>query len=249
MSLARRLGGIVRLDLKGIARDHVALATLLLSCLGTAVIAALGTFQDRLPGWTPWFPFILAASLVGGPGGFGFLFGLLLVEENDTGVRDALAITPVPLRLFLLVRTVVATLWMVAWPLASVHLMNYTWQAVDLSLAAWLTIIVPLALFTPAFALLIPALARDKVGALAIFKGLSFLSLIPLALFIVPAAAPYRLLFLVSPTAWTVETFQALLAGHGAAALRWAGGALLYGVALLALVVHHFRRAVYRLNR
>jgi hypothetical protein len=202
-----------------------------------------------MPGASAWFPFLVAVSLVGGPSGFGFLFGLLMVDEGDTGVRDALAAAPVRPWLFLLVRTVVATVWMSVWPLASVYLMNSTWHAVELSPAHWLAVVLPLALFTPAFALLIPTVARDKVGALAVFKGLSFLTLIPLVLFFIPSDAGYRYLVLASPTGWVVEAYRAFLADVPAAGFRWAGGAVLYAALLLAVVVRAFRRKVYRLNR
>jgi hypothetical protein len=237
---------IVELDLRGVRRDHVALATVLLSVLGVAGITVLGAFQHRLPGWQEWFPFMMAVSLVAGPSGFGFLFGLLMVEEGDTGVRDALAVTPIAPRVFLLVRTLVATAWTAVWPLASVYLMNWTWGAVDLSLTDWLAVVMPLALMTPAFALLIPALAHDKVGALAVFKGLSFVTLFPLVLFFIPVHAGYRLFLLASPTGWMIEAYLAFLGDLPAAGLRWSAGAVLYAMMLLIIVVHLFQRKVYR---
>jgi hypothetical protein len=237
---------IIKLDLRGVRRDHVALATVLLSIIGVAGITVLGAFQQRLPGWPAWFPFIVAVSLVGGPAGFGFLFGLLMVEEGDTGVRDALAVTPIPPRVFLLVRTVVATVWMAVWPLASVYLMNWTWRAVDLSLAHWLALVIPLALLTPAFALLIPALAPDKVGALAVFKGLSFVTLFPLVRFFIPVDTVYRPILLASPTGWIIEAYLAFLNDIPASGLRWSLGAVVYAMTLLVIVVHRFQRKVYR---
>lgn len=245
----RAAASIVTLDLRGVSRDHVALATILLSILGVAGITVLGAFQQRLPGWPAWFPFIVAVTLVGGPSGFGFLFGLLLVEEGDTGVRDALAVTPISPWVFLLVRTVVATVWMAVWPLASVYVMNWTWHAVDLSLEHWLALVIPLALFTPAFALLIPAFAQDKVGALAVFKGLSFLTLFPLVLFFIPVDAGYRHLLLASPTGWIVEAYLAFLKDLPASGLRWCLGAVLYAMALLVIVVRRLQTKTYRMHQ
>ena len=249
MRSARAVPSIVLHDLRGVRRDHVALATVLLAVLGTAGVAMLGVFQHRLPGWSAWLPFVLAVSLVGGPAGFGFLFALLMVDENDTGVSDALAVTPIPPTLFPLVRTIAVTGWMALWPLASVYLMNWTWRAVNLSLMQWLAVVIPLALLTPAFALLIPTLARDKVEALAAFKGLSFITLFPLVLFLVPADAAYRVPLFVSPTSWSVEAYRAFLADQPASGLRWAIGATVYAVLILAIVVHFFGRKVYRQHK
>jgi hypothetical protein len=119
----------------------------------TVGLSFVGALSQRPASWAAWFPFIVAVSLVGGPSGFAFLFGLLMVDEGDTGVRDALAVTPVQPRVFLLVRTAVVTAWMAMWPLASVYAMNWTWRAVDLALADWLAVVVPLALFPSATAL------------------------------------------------------------------------------------------------
>ena len=248
MSAVGAVAAIVRNDLRAVRRDHVLSVTVALSFAATAIIATLGLFQERLAGWSAWFPFIVAISMVGGPGGFGVLFALLMVDEGDTGVRDALAVSPIPAMRFLLVRTLVATGWMVAWPLASVLLMNATWRSIDLSLASWLAVIVPLALFTPSFALLIPTVAKDKVGALAAFKALSFLTLAPLALFFVSRDAWYRPLFLLSPAGCPVEAYRAFLDGrplHGAA---WSGAAIVYAAALLATVMNRFRTKIYRLH-
>ena len=239
---------IVKLDVRGIRRDHVALATIALSMLGSVVVTALGAFQDRLPGWSAWFPFMIAVSLVGGPGGFGFLLGLLMVDEGDSGVRHALAVTPIQPTLLILLWTVSATAWMCVWPLASIYLMNWTWQAIDLPLTQWLAVVGPLALLTPALALMIPTLANDKVGALAVFKGLTFITLLPLALYFLPVSAWYRPLFLASPTGWVMEAYKAFLDQPlGGPGYRWALGGAGYAVVLLAVVAHFFRRNVYRL--
>jgi hypothetical protein len=248
MNRVRAILTIIQHDVRGIWRDRVALTTLALSILGTLAITILGHFHDRLPGWSAWFPFIVAMSLVGGPGGFAFLFGLLMIEEGETGARRALAVTPVPPPTFLLTRTAVVTAWMGVWPLASVYLMNWTWQVIDLPIAHWIAIVAPLALFTPALALVIPTLADDKVGALAVFKGLSFIMLLPLALYIIPRGAWYRPVFLLSPAGWVVQTFQAFLDHPPYSAYWWAVGGVTYAIGLLAAVVYVFRSKVYELG-
>lgn len=249
MSSASIALGIVRHDLRAIRRDHVALGTIVLSALGTVVVTVLGAVPHRLPGWSDWFPFMVAASLVGGPAGFGFLFGLVMVDEGDSGVRDALAVTPVRPTAFMLTRTSVATLWMAVWPLASIHVMNATWRAADLPLVQWMAVAGPLVILTPAFALLIPGLAADKIGALAALKGLSFLSLAPLALFLVPEDAWFRPVFLVSPTAWVVEAMHAFLERAPAVGYRLALGGIVYGAVILTGALSRFRRKVYALHR
>lgn len=242
---ARALRSAVLLDLRTIARDHVALTAIALSVIGTLAMAGVGLMPGRPGAWSRWFPFVLAMGLVAGPAAFAFLFGSLMVEEGETGVRWALAVAPIRHGELLLARTAVASAWTCAWPLASVYIMNVAWRVVELSVTEWLIVIVPLALLTPSFVLVVPTLARDKVSALAVLKALSFMSLIPLVLFWIPSHAGYRLVFLLLPTAWAVEAFRALVAGEGAAAW-WAAGGTGYAVALLLIVLHSFERSVSR---
>jgi fluoroquinolone transport system permease protein len=237
---------IIRLDIRSILRDNVMYINVLVSVVTVAVITVLGLLQHNLPGWREWFPLMVALSLVGGPGGFGYLFGLLMVDENDTGVRDMLSVTPVRPTTLILTRTVVATAWLCVWPAITITIMNAAWQAIDLPLLEWAALILSLAILTPALALAIPTWASDKVEALAVFKGLTFITLAPLAMYFIDADAWYRYLFLLSPTAWAVQAFESFL-DSSATGFLWAAGGAAYAMTLLALAVHFFRRNVYKL--
>lgn len=238
---------IIRLDLRGITRDQVMLINVGLSAAVALVITVLGLYQDALPGWKAWFPFMVALSLITGPNGFAYLFGLLMVEEQDTGVRAAVAVAPLRPGLLMLTRTVSATVWMCVWPLLSIALMNSTWQAISLPWTQWLAVVVSLALLTPAFALAIPAFADDKVEALAVFKGLSFLVMAPLAVYFLDPNAWYRLLVLIAPTGWGLFTFNAFLDGRSAGYL-WALGGAAYAGLLLVCAGAAYRRRLHHLS-
>ena len=214
---------IFQLDIKGILRDDVMLINVGMSVLTIVVITTLGAFQDHLPGWADWFPFMVALTLVSGLG-FAFMFGLLMVEESDTGVRNAMLITPVSPNLFIITRTLLATGWMLIWPYITIVIMNSTWQVLHLSALELITVVVMVGLLAPAMALAMPVMSSDKVEAFAIFKGINFIMMIPLALYFFDADAWYRPLFLVSPTAWTIEAFNALIAGESIGYL-WAAAA------------------------
>ena len=159
-----------------------------MSVFTIVVITTLGAFQDHLPGWADWFPFMVALTLVSGLG-FAFMFGLLMVEESDTGVRDAMLVTPISPNLFIVMRTLIATGWMLIWPTITIVIMNSTWQVLHLSALELITVVAMLALLTPALALAMPVMGSDKVEALAIFKGINFIMMIPLALYFIDADA------------------------------------------------------------
>ena len=236
---------IVQLDTRSILRDNVMLINVGLSTVTAGVITVLGVFQDSLPGWAAWFPFMIALSLVSGPGGFGYMFGLLMVDEGDTGVRQVLAVTPVPPIQMILTRTVVAMGWLCVWPVLTISVMNSTWQVLDLPALQWAVVILSVAILAPVFALAVPLLADDKVGALAVFKGLTFLTLTPLAMYLIDPDAWYRTVFLLSPTGWTIEAFDAFVAGS-TAGYAWAAGGAVFNLVLLALCVHLFQKRIYQ---
>jgi hypothetical protein len=236
---------IIQLDARGIFRDNVMLINVGLSTVTAIIITVLGLYQDDLPGWAAWFPFMVALSIVSGPGGFGYMFGLLMVDEGDTGVRQALAITPVPPIRMILTRTVIAMLWLCIWPVLTISLMNASWQVLDLPVLQWAAVIGSVAILAPVFALAVPLLAEDKVGALAVFKGLTFVTLIPLATYLIEPDAWYRLIFLVSPTGWAIQAFDAFVQGE-TAGYWWATGCAVYNLALLSLCVHFFQKNIYQ---
>ncbi len=240
------VAAIVKLDLRGITRDNVMGINVFVSTLTVAIIAVLGVFQDSLPGWRDWFPFMVALALISGPGGFGYLFGLLMVDENDTGVRAMLSVTPVPPTTLIVTRTVVAFAWLCIWPAITLSIMNGTWQVIDIPLSAWAALILSLAFLAPLLALAIPTLANDKVEALAYFKGLTFITLIPLAMYFIEGSPWYESFFLLSPTGWSIKAFEAFIAGSAAGYL-WAAGGAAYVVVLLVTTVHFLLRNVYRL--
>lgn len=238
---------IVQLDIRGILRDNVMFINVALSTVTVAIIATLGLFQDDLPGWREWFPFMIALSLVSGPGGFGYLFGLLMVDESDSGVRSALVVTPVRPRTLILTRTVVAMAWLCIWPAITISIMNAAWQTLELGLLEWAALIGSLAILAPVIALAIPMMAADKVAALAVFKGLTFVTLLPLAMYFIDVDAWYRLVFLASPTGWAIQAFDAFRGGDGSG-YWWAAGGAVYATSLLGMAVHFFQRNIYKLK-
>ena len=136
---------LVRLDIKGILRDDVMLITIVMSIIPIVIITMLGIFQDHLPGWADWFPFLVAYTLVGGLS-FAFMFGLLMVEERDNGVLDAMLVTSISPNVFILTRTLLATVWMLVWPYITIVIMNSTWQVLHLSTLELFTVVAMLAL-------------------------------------------------------------------------------------------------------
>lgn len=235
---------ILRLDLKGIGRDQVLALNASLSVVVMLAITVMGLLRGGDPAWSRWFPALLALSLLTGPPSWGFLFGLLMVDEKDTGVRQALAVSPVSPERMLLVRSVTSVVLMVIWPLVSVTVMNAAWHGLAVAWWSWLPLVAVLALGAPVTALAVAAFAGNKVEAMALYKGINFMALVPLALYLVPADAGWRWLFLALPSAWGLQAFEALRSGGAVAG--WLAGALAFHGLLLLAALRAYTRAVYK---
>lgn len=235
---------ILNLDARGVMRDNVMLINIGLSVAVVAVITCLGLQKSEL-GLERWFPMLVAISLVTNPGTSGFLFGMLMVEEKDSGVSRALSVVPMRTVSFLAARSVICTALMIVWPVAAIYVMNITWQELPLSSIQVIVIAFSVAFFAPFVALVIPAFAGNKVEALGIFKGLSYIAIVPLALYFTPIDAWYRTVFLISPTAWCVFCFDAFRDGVSVEGYLWGLGGVAYNGILLALAIRHYLVKTY----
>jgi fluoroquinolone transport system permease protein len=146
----------------------------------------------------------------------------------------------------LVIRSSISFALMIAWPLATLYVMNSTWRALDVPLQQILALIAMLALLAPVTALAVAAFAANKVEALAIFKGVNFAGLAPLALYFLPADASYRAAFLLTPTGWGVFAFEAFRAGDAARGYLHVIGGAVYLLILLALCVRSYLASVYK---
>lgn len=237
---------ILALDAKAITRDNVMMMNIGLSFVGMLTITGIGMFKADTS-WAEWFPFLVILSLVTGPAGYGFLFGMLMVDERDTGTRAVLAVTPIPPTRMLLIRMLLLTLLMIIWPLTTVYVMNSTWQALDLSLVQWLALVSILSLTASITALGVAVYATNKVEALALFKGINFIFITPLALYFLPASDElYRKLFLLAPTGPAVFAYESFQTKNNLQAWAYLAGGAVYCAAILALCIWIFSRSLYK---
>lgn len=150
----------------------------------------------------------------------GWVTGFLALEDRDDGPLLALDVTPVGKGGFLAYRVAVtalvsAAITLFAWPLAI--------PEQPAAMAALMAILV--AINAVLAALVLPAIARNKVEGLALTKVTNLFSIVPL---IAIAPSPWRYLAGIVPTFWIGE----LLDLSGDATLSpWVAG-------VIALAVH-----------
>jgi len=237
---------ILMLDIRGILRDNVMIANVALSFVGMIIITIVGYFQHDNPAAVAWFPFLIIMALMSNPAPYGFLFGLLMVDERDTGVRKALAVSPIKPTYLLFIRTVLSVSLMIVWPIITVLVMNSTWNALPISYTHIFIIGTVLSVIAPIMTLSIASYANNKVEALALFKGLNFILIAPLALEFVPADAVYRYILLASPTAWSFMAFQSFSNQILNEGYMWAAGGLVYSLLLYAMVMRYYLKDTYK---
>lgn len=199
----RQVTALARADARTLARDPFLLVMLAAPVLLVGVIRlATGPVGDALEATAvdasahhALAAGFLVAMLV--PHLLGALTGLVLLDERDAGLLLALRVSPLGLGGYLAYRLIVtgtlsATAVALALPASGLVAGGSLQLVITVALLAGMLAGVP--------ALLLPALASNKVEGLAVFKAAGLPLLSPaLAWFVI---APWRWAFGLVPTAW-----------------------------------------------
>jgi fluoroquinolone transport system permease protein len=149
----------------------------------------------------------------------GWVTGFLLLEDRDDGVLLAVDVTPIGKSGFLTYRVTVTALVG-----AAITAIAIPFVAPALELPQRLLIVTAVAVESVLAAVILPALARNKVEGLALTKLTNIAAVVPL-IAIVPS--PWRYVAGIVPTYWLGE----LLAPHEPARPFW--------LIVLAVVITH----------
>lgn len=236
-------------DARRIVRDPVT-AVLLVGPLLVALVARVGVpVLERVPAVrTEWEsvvlrPTLLALLLLVAALLHGAVAGLLLLEERDEGALRAVLVTPLPRSVVLGRRAAAAAVATLLTLAAAVPLSGLA--PAGTSVGALAAGVVVAAAAAPVVALLLPALAADRLAALAVMKALSLPFLLPL---LAPAAdGPAAGLLRIVPTWWVVTVVQRGAQGRPTALAAAVGVGLL--TVLSALLFALLRRRLAATTR
>lgn len=231
-------------DLRNVLRDPVLLTFLLAPLLAVALlrlaVPAAAAYLDRRYGFdlAAYYPLILSLFLLGLPGGFGSLAGFMFLDERDDDTLTALRVTPVSTTGYVWYRVAVSVAASFVYALGCVYLTG-------LMPAGLLPGLVPAALlaalFAPVTALMLVALAGNKVEGLAISKAFGVFLLGPLAAYFVGSG--WQLFFGALPTYWPAKAFWVAAEGGSVWPCLLAGAA--YNLSLLTLLLHLLKKKVF----
>lgn len=246
MKLPAIWGATGLVDARRVRRDAMLRWMIFLPILITfAIRLLLPEIITRLAAWvsievhTYYLSLMSALFFVLVPFIWGMLSGFLLLDERDDRTLSALQVTPLHLSHYLLYRLALPSLLSVAstallYPFAGLMTLPGT-ERLLLALAA-----APLA---PLIALLLAALAQNKVQGLAMTKASGLLILPALAAALVPF--PWRWLFAPIPTFWPTQAVWQALEGGSAYAFFLVGG-FVFQMLFIVGLARRFQRIMHR---
>lgn len=209
----RRFLRLLASDAMNVSRDAMLIFAIILSIMppvafaftrGPMNEAALDAFGvDEISRYVALFVLVLPAVLI------GWVTGFLLLEDRDDGVLLAVDVTPIGKSGFLLYRVTVTALIGAAITAAAIPLVVPT-----IGLEAGILLVAAVAMESVLAAVILPAIARNKVEGLALTKLINIAVIFPL-IAIIPS--PWRFLASFVPTYWIGE----LLAGPAPSVPTW----------------------------
>lgn len=247
MQLTTVFSHVGRNDLKVIGRDSLlvmlmgygfVIAVVIRFAVPAITESLMNTMEFDL---TPYYPLLLsgmilhqAAALLGGT-----VMGFVLLDERDNGTLNAMMVTPIPVRDYVLYRVIVPMLMGFFLGFAGLIIVAELSQ-----LTVWQMLIIAAvnSLLASLISLLLATFSANKVEGFATIKIIGSLSLIVMGAWFVPE--PWQFLAGIYPAYWTMKSMWMAEAGSSLWGL-YLPLALLTQIGALVLLVRRFTNIVY----
>lgn len=225
---------LVLTDLKNWLRDPMfvvaAAGPILLAIVVRFTVPIVTTMASQILDLTNYYPVMAGTMIVFGPGIFGFIVGMLILEDRDQGILTVYRTAPISRHGYLLYRGSIAFLFaLVSIPpaLIVVDLAHPPLSVVLLSAALG-------ALGGPVIALALGLLASNAIEGIALSKLLNVFLLGP-AILIAIIPEPWQFIAGMIPVYWPVKTYTAGAAGDSVWLAYWVIGVAIHVISLIAL--------------
>jgi fluoroquinolone transport system permease protein len=241
INLLRSLGPV---DLKSVARDSM---LLLISGGALALALALRFIVPFLTGWLqtrfgldliPYYPLLMSLVLFIAPGMMGTVIGLLLLDERDDRTLTALMVTPIPLSSYVMYRLGLPVLlaFLITPPAVLIA------GLIVIPFGQLLLVSALASISGATTALLLAALAENKVTGLAVLKGIQGLQALPLAAYFL--TPPLQWIAGIMPSYWPLAVYWRMAAGEPF--WPYLGIGVLVNVAVVWFLMKRYERRIYR---
>lgn len=235
-----RIAGLVLSDLRNWSRDPMLafaavgpFALALVARFGLPVIAAKGGVADV----SRYFPLAAGGLALFGPYLYGFVVGIFMLEDREQNVIQALRVTPLTGRGYLLYRG--ASVYCLS--VIGVVLPVLAFGLGAIPLRVLLPVAAVAALGGPAVSLLFASVARNTVEGLAINKLLSVGLVVPIAA-IAAVREPLQFVAGALPPYWPAKALVAGTAGDPAFPAFLSAGVVAHAAVLRVLVKRFLRQ-------
>lgn len=198
------MGQLIKLsstDIRIIFRDSVLRTFLFLPLLiFLIVLLVFPLMVEKFPATNNYISYFLMAALIQTPQIFGFIYGLILIEEKETAVAKMYGVLPISKYAFLSFRMLFPFLYSFLFTIILLQLQTF----VTLSIGQILVLSLLTSLVGIIYAIAMTNLSKNKLIGMTWIKVLNSFNMIPLLAFFVPEQ--FKLLFAAIPSYWVFQT-------------------------------------------
>ncbi|MFB6170237.1 MAG: ABC transporter [Haloarculaceae archaeon] len=222
---------LLRTDARNWVRDPMlafaAAGPVLLAAVVRLATPAVTAAASGVVDLAPYYPVVAGTMAVFGPGIFGFVVAMFVLEDRDEGVLTAYRTTPLSLRGYLLYRGGTAFLFAAVSTLPALLVVGLVRTPLAILVATTLVG----AASGSVVALTLGVVASNAIEGLALSKFANLVLLGP-ALVVALVPEPVQLLAGVLPTYWPVKVYVAGVTGDPSFPLYVAAGVAVHALAL-----------------
>lgn len=226
-------------DFKLVFRDPSLRTFLFLPVLIFIVIlVALPALINSFPVVEDYTLYVLMAAVTQTSQMFGFIYGMVFIEEKETQVAKMYGVVPVERKSFILSRLVLPSIFsiFVCWLLFLLQ------PFVEISLFAGFVLSVLMGLIGLAYPLAVSMLSSNKMMGMTMIKIMNLVLIIPLVGFFTPKAFAH-IAFGIIPSHWLFHGMEAEVIGGNFGLMVLIGFILTF--ALIVMLIRRFVRTHY----
>lgn len=206
-AISKRLTALIGSDVKNISRDYIMLlgffAPVLIGIVFKFAVPPITTLLKTELNFdlTPFYTLIISFLPILAPGIIGMIIGLKLLDEKDENVLEVIAITPLRKSGYIAYRTLSSAIISFVITLLVIPFVGLG----NVNFVAIIPVVLMACIETPIMALLLAAIAKNKVEGLAIAKFTGVLFMTPFVVEFIKSDWQYA--FGVLPTYWVAKSF------------------------------------------